>query len=101
MLSEILKQEEEKSAQLLAHWQTLQEAYEQSQETRRQLEQQYNEIISMAEMYDSATMEAKKMIVSRMIERVDVGRDYHINLTFRQEFRKFFEILSEPKKKAA
>ncbi len=46
-------------------------------------------------------MEAKKMIVSRMIERVDAGRDYHINLTFRQEFKKFFEILSEPKKKAA
>ncbi len=101
MLSEILKQEEEKSAQLLEHWQTLQEAYEQSQETRRQLEQQYNEIISMAEMYDGATMEAKKMIVSRMIERVDVGRDYHINLTFRQEFKKFFDILSVPKKKAA
>ncbi len=101
MLSEMLKQEEEKSAQLRQHWQDLEYAYNNAQETRKQLEKQYNDIISMSEMYNGATMEAKKMIVSRMIERVDVSRDYHINLTFRQEFKKFFEILSEPKKKAA
>ncbi len=101
MLSDMLKQGEEKCAELRQHWQDLQEAYEQSQETRRLVERQYQEIISMSEMYSSATTEAKKMIVSRMIERVDVGRGYDIHLTFRQEFKNFFEILSEPKKKSA
>ncbi len=57
------------------------------------MERQYTQIVSMAELYDHATMEAKKMIVSRMIERVDVGRGYDIRLTFRQEYRQFFALL--------
>ncbi len=101
ILSELVEQEEARNNQLRQRWQSLQQALEQSQETRRQLEQQYSKIVSMAEMYDAASLEAKKMIVSQMIERVDVGRGYHIELTFRQDFREFFEVLSESKKEIA
>ncbi|MCD7733552.1 MAG: recombinase family protein [Clostridiales bacterium] len=101
ILSELVEQEEARNSQLRQRWQSLQQALEQSQETRRQLEQQYSKIVSMAEMYDAASLEAKKMIVSQMIERVDVGRGYHIELTFRQDFREFFEVLSESKEEIA
>ncbi|MCD7753463.1 MAG: hypothetical protein LUH41_02815 [Clostridiales bacterium] len=101
ILSELVEQEKARNNQLRQRWQSLQQALERSQETRRQLEQQYSKIVSMAEMYDAASLEAKKMIVSQMIERVDVSRGYHIELTFRQDFREFFEVLSESKKEIA
>ena len=39
------------------------------------LNAQYDDIISWADMYDSASMESKKMIVSCLIRRVEVYRD--------------------------
>ena len=38
--------------------------------------QLYEELISYADLYDSASFEAKKMIVSQLIRRVDVYRGY-------------------------
>ena len=41
---------------------------------------QYDEIISWSSLYDSASIEAKKMIVNAMIKRIDVCRDYDIHI---------------------
>ena len=40
-------------------------------------------------MYDSASMEAKKMIVSCLIKRVDVYRDYKLHIDFNIDFEQF------------
>jgi hypothetical protein len=49
---------------------------------------QYDEIISWSSLYDSASIEAKKMIVNSMIKRVDVYRNYdliiELNMNIRQ-----------------
>ena len=45
------------------------------------LNAQYDDIISWAEMYDSSSMESKKMIVSCLIRRVEVYRDYRRKCT--------------------
>ena len=36
----------------------------------------YEELISFSDLYDSASFEAKKMIVNQLIRRVDVYRGY-------------------------
>ena len=46
-------------------------------------------IISWAEMYDTASMEAKKMIVNCLIKRVDVYRDYKLHIDFNIDFEQF------------
>ena len=46
-------------------------------------------IISWADMYDSASMEAKKMIVSCLIRRVEVYRDYRLHIDFNIDFEQF------------
>ena len=46
------------------------------------LNAQYDDIISWADMYDSASMESKKMIVSCLIRRVEVYRDYRLHIDF-------------------
>ena len=40
-------------------------------------------------MYDSASMEAKKMIVNCLIKRVDVYRDYKLHIDFNIDFEQF------------
>ncbi len=55
-------------------------------------EKQYDETISMAEMYDSTNLESRKMIVSRMITRVEVARGYRLNVVFKPEFQEFFQL---------
>ena len=49
----------------------------------------YDDIISWADMYDSASMEAKKMIVSCLIRRVEVYRDYRLHIDFNIDFEQF------------
>ena len=55
----------------------------------------YDEIISWAELYDSASIEQKKMIVNAMITRIDVYRDYQLNIEFNFNIRQFFEGVDE------
>ena len=44
------------------------------------LAEQYDEISSWAELYDTCDFAAKKMIVSRMMKEVRVRRDYEIEI---------------------
>ena len=53
------------------------------------LNAQYNDIITWSEMYDSASIEAKKMIVNCLIKRVDVYRDYKLHIEFNIDFEQF------------
>ena len=46
--------------------------------------QEYDDIISRAGMHDTASIEAKKMIVNCLIKRVDVYRDYKLHIDFEQ-----------------
>ena len=40
-------------------------------------------------MYDSASMESKKMIVSCLIRRVEVYRDYRLHIDFNIDLEQF------------
>ena len=51
----------------------------------------YDELISYADLYDSASFEAKKMIVNQLIRRVDVYRGYQLNITFNFDLTPYIE----------
>ena len=53
------------------------------------LNAQYDDIISWADMYDTTSMEAKKMIVNCLIKRVEVYRDYKLHIDFNIDFEQF------------
>ncbi len=82
MLADLIESTEKKCAEK----QTICEKAEaEVQDTEAMLKQpgdQYDEIISFAELYDSASIEAKKMIVNCLIKRVEVGRGYKLNIEF-------------------
>ena len=47
-----------------------------------ELQRQHDDILSFADLYDSAGIEAKKMVVSAMIRRVEVSWDYKLTIYF-------------------
>ena len=49
----------------------------------------YDDIVSWADIYDTASMDAKKMIVGCLIKRVDVYRDYKLHIDFNIDFEQF------------
>ena len=68
---------------------TAQAAYDEGQAMLDALNAQYDDIISWSDMYDSASMESKKMIVSCLIRRVEVYRDYRLHIDFNIDFEQF------------
>lgn len=63
--------------------------YEDGQTVMEKLSAQYDEIVSWAEMYDTASIEAKRMIVGHLIKRVDVYRGYKLHIEFNIDFEQF------------
>ena len=61
----------------------------------KDLSDSYDEIISWSELYDSASFEAKKMIVNAMITRIDVFSGYELNIEFNFNIRQFFEGIAD------
>ena len=51
----------------------------------------YEELISFSDLYDSASFEAKKMIVNQLIRRVDVYCGYQLNITFNFDLTPYIE----------
>ena len=53
------------------------------------LNAQYDDIISWADIYDTASIETKKMIVNCLIKRIEVYRDYKLHIDFNIDFEQF------------
>ena len=66
-----------------------QSAYDEGQAVLNALNAQYEDIISWAEMYDQANLEAKKIIVNCLIKRVDVYRGYKLYIDFNIDLEQF------------
>lgn len=95
LLSEMIQQQEEKYAQLCEELANAELLQQHSQLLLQELERQYDTALAMADMYDRASWEAKKMIICRTVQRVEVSRNYKINVIFRPEYRGYLEIAEE------
>lgn len=88
-LSGMVNQAEAKVAKLQEQLEAAQQAYEEGQAVMDTLNAQYDDIISWADMYDSASMESKKMIVNCLIKRVEVYQDYKLHIDFNIDLEQF------------
>ena len=68
--------------------------YADEENIRQGLGQKYDEVISYAQMYEFAEFETKKMIISTLIERIEVSRDYQVKVTFNVTLEQFLEMLA-------
>jgi chromosome segregation ATPase len=51
----------------------------------------YDRFKSWSEEFGECTLEQKKMIISQIIDRIEVGRDYKINLVLNMTYQQFCE----------
>ena len=89
LLVSMVSEAEAKCAELQKQFEDAQAAYEEGQAVLHSLEEQYDNVISWADLYDTASLEAKKMIVNCLIRRVEVYRDYKLHIDFNIDFAQF------------
>ena len=90
ILSELITDTEKNCNELAKLLEKLETELEQSEDLQAELCRSYDEIISWADLYDSASIEAKKMIVNSMIKRIDVFRNYKLKIEFNFDIKQFF-----------
>ncbi|MBS6291652.1 MAG: recombinase family protein [Oscillibacter sp.] len=82
MLKEAIARTEEKCAALEQDYELAKRALDDSEAYLEKLSTRYDRFVEWSDIYDTATIETKKMIVSQIIERVDVFRDYRLKIKF-------------------
>lgn len=82
LLASLITEAEAKCGELQKAFEQAQADYDEGQAILQSLNAQYDDIISWAELYDTASIEAKKMIVGCLISRVEVYRDYKLHIDF-------------------
>ena len=95
MLSELVNETDAKVREFAEICRTLEREVEQSQLLIKELSDSYDEIMSWSALFDTASMEAKKMIVNAMITRIDVFKGYRLNVEFSFSLRQFFFGLND------
>ncbi|MBQ8506512.1 MAG: hypothetical protein IJ466_03665, partial [Clostridia bacterium] len=64
----------------------------------KQLMVQYQNIGEWSEVFDGASVDEKKMILSRLIEKITVDRNYHITIYFYITLDQFQQSLAAMEK---
>ena len=82
LLSNIVQELEQKCAHLKEAYQAAQSESENAEKIMDEIQGTYNQFISWASIYDTASIQVKKMIVCQLIERVDVFRGYELKIKF-------------------
>ena len=47
------------------------------------------DLVSWADAFDEADPETRKMIIARLVERIDIGADYSISIRFRISMKQY------------
>ena len=95
LLAGLVNETDEKVRELESICTAVEREVEEKQILMKDLSDSYDEIISWSELYDSASLEAKKMIVNAMITRIDVYNGYELNVEFNFNIRQFVEGIAE------
>ena len=93
VLAELIRENEAKCFQLEAASEQAKMAMVETEAITEELQRQHDDILSFADLYDSAGIEAKKMVVSAMIRRVEVSRDYKLTIYFNFNLDQFLHGL--------
>ena len=95
MLAGLVNEVDAKVMELEAVLKEAEREVEEKESLIKELCDSYDEIMSWSELYDSASIEQKKMIVNAMITRIDVFNGYELNVEFNFNIRQFFEGIAE------
>jgi len=67
---------------------------------RKQVAKRYNDVMTWADMFDECSMEAKKMVVSQLFNKVRIGKDYTIEIDMNVSYDMFHSGINDTPLKA-
>lgn len=85
-------------AQVRQEMEIIEQEKDEADRKLKQLMEQYQHISEWSEVFDGASVDEKKMILSRLIEKISVSRDYHITIYFYITLDQFKESLASLEK---
>ena len=97
LLSEVIKEQEQRCSELRGKAYAAQKELEDGEAAIASMGERYDDLLKWSAAYDTASMSAKKMIVSRMIDRVDVYRGYQLKLRLNISVEQFLVSLENTK----
>ena len=90
MLSEMINENKAEKEKAEAAYRESQELLTKEEERINYLSRFVKDIISWSEQFDKLETDQKKMILARLIDRIDVYRDYHMTIRFHVSLEDFF-----------
>ena len=83
IVNSMMPKYKEKLQNAQARMDEAQRKMEEEEETRKAAAAEVSSLLSWADAFDQANNATKHMIISRLIERIEVGRDYEVKIKFR------------------
>lgn len=93
MLRPAIEAQERKYAALMTEYKEAGADLHDSENNLLALSEKFDDMLQWAYLYDNADIAAKKMIVSRIIDRVDMYRDYEIRITLNISIEQFLNTI--------
>jgi len=76
---------------------TAQQYIDEYGKAEKELNAEYDKILTWADMYEGSTLEGKKMILWQIIDKVRVGRDFQIEIDLKNTAKQFKELWNSQK----
>lgn len=93
ILNAAIEEQAKKCAQFRASIAQMELELSQGQDRAIEIAKQYDNLLNWADAYGTASMSAKKVIASHMIDRVDVSRGYRLNIKLNISVEQFLSGL--------
>ena len=95
LLNELVEKAKADIQELEETLETVQQEHDEHISSAKAEEQEYQQLKTWADLYDTCTFEAKKMIAAQFVKSVYVYRDYTLEIEFNVSFESFKTIAAE------
>ena len=89
LLNELIAQTETKLAEIEAIRNTAKRELDGCKNRIEEMQVRYDDVISWTELYETADLAAKKMIIANLINRVEIGTDYAVHIDLNIDLEHF------------
>lgn len=89
LLTGLIRDAEAELSALKSELEAAKNELEEREESTSLIKQEYDQIMTWADLYEHCSLEAKKMIVLQFIKAIHVHRDYQLDIEFNVSFEEF------------
>jgi len=92
LLNELIVEAKTEIEKLDGEIASAQELVDNAECAAKEVKEEYNKILTWADMFEGSTLEGKKMIMWQVVEKVRIYRDYKFEVDLKPTIREFKEL---------